>query len=174
MTSEPLIITAIDVPGGGTLGLTHCPGRCGGSYGTRNLAADFAVIEAWGAAIVITLIEAHEFARLGVPGFATAARQRTFAWYHVPIPDFGTPGDAALAAWHRVAPNVVATLDRAERVVLHCAAGLGRTGTISAKILVERGLTAAAAIAHIRATRPGSIETETQANFVRNGPRLLI
>ena len=173
MTSAALSITAIDVPGGGTLGLTHCPGRCGGTYGTRDLSADLAAIEAWDARLLITLIEADEFARLGVPGFAVAVQQRGFTWHHVPIPDFGVLGMAALSAWRGAAPDVVATLSRGESFVLHCAAGLGRTGTIAAKILTERGLSADAAIAHIREKRPGSIETEAQAAFVRLGPQLL-
>ena len=169
----PLPITAIDVPGGGTLGLMHCPGRCGGAFGVRDLAADLGTIEAWGARMLITLVEAQEFQRLGVAGFADAARQRRFVWHHVPIPDFGAPAEASLAAWRQVAPDVDAALNDGAKIGLHCAAGLGRTGTIAAKILSERGMTADAAIALVRARRPGAIETDAQASFVRDGPRLL-
>ena len=173
MTTPTLKITAIEVPGGGTLGLTHCPGRSGSPYGERSLEADLDAIEAWGASMLISLIQAHEFERLGVAGFAEAAGRRRFAWHHVPIPDFGTPGAETMAIWRNVAPGLVTALDRGERIVLHCAAGLGRTGTIAAKIVSERGMTADAAIVHVRSLRPGAVETTEQAAFVRNGPKLL-
>lgn len=173
MSKDALVITTVAVPGGGTLGLTHCPGRCGGAYGHRDLDRDLAAIEAWGASMLISLVEAHEFEHLGVPGFVADVQRYGFTWQHVPIPDFGTPDDAALALWRGIAPDVVAVLDRGGRIVLHCAAGRGRTGMIAAKILVERGMAVDAAIAVIRARRPGAIETENQASFVGNGPRLL-
>jgi ADP-ribosyl-[dinitrogen reductase] hydrolase len=169
----PLVITAIDVPGGAQLGLTHCPGRCGGAYGQRDLGADLREIEASGADLLLTLVEAHEFARLGVPEFAREASRRSFTWHHIPIPDFGTPTDATWAAWAGAKADVRQTLARGGRVLLHCAAGLGRTGSIAAKLLSELGLTPDEAIQLVRQKRPGTIETAVQMNFVRQGPTLL-
>jgi ADP-ribosyl-[dinitrogen reductase] hydrolase len=176
--STDLPITVVDMPGyqtsgGARLGLTHCPGRCGGAYGQRNLDADLATIDAFGAEILITLVEAHEFHRLGVPDFADQARRRSFRWYHVPIPDFGTPSATTWPAWDAARDDVRHVIDRGGCLALHCAAGLGRTGTIAAKLLSERGLTADAAIAEIRRLRPGTIETAEQVEFVVRGPRLL-
>jgi len=55
--------------------------------------------------------------------------------------------------------------------VFHCAAGLGRTGTVVAKLLTDSfGLTADEAITQVRQARPGTIETAAQADFV-HGPR---
>jgi atypical dual specificity phosphatase len=48
-------------------------------------------------------------------------------------------------------------------VLIHCGAGLGRSGTMAACHLVStEGLSAAAAIAEVRRLRPGSIETDEQ------------
>lgn len=154
-------------------GMLHCPGRCGGAYGQRNLDADFVAVEVWGAAILLTLNEPYEFARLGVPDFVDEASTRRFHWLHAPIPDMETPGDAFQAAWRIAAPLIADTLDGGGKVAVHCAAGLGRTGTLVAKMLVDRGLDVDAAIARVRNARPGTIETLRQELFVRATSRLL-
>lgn len=52
----------------------------------------------------------------------------------------------------RVAASaVVDALDRGEGVVVHCAGGTGRTGTVLGAVLVALGIPAADAIAHIQA-----------------------
>jgi ADP-ribosyl-[dinitrogen reductase] hydrolase len=54
------------------------------------------------------------------------------------------------------------------RLLLHCAGGLGRSGTIAARLLVELNEAAPeAAILAVRAARPGAIETPAQAAHVR-------
>ena len=159
------------------IGLTHCPGRCGldsaGHRWQRDLDRDLTAIEIWQADVVITLIETAEFATYGVPTIATAMGRRSFRWHHVPVADYSTPDERSLTAWRRAAPDVVDALSRNGRVLFHCAAGLGRTGSVVAKLLVDMGLQPDDAIALIRARRPGSIETASQVAFVSNGPQLL-
>jgi ADP-ribosyl-[dinitrogen reductase] hydrolase len=176
MSSPPgptLPIAELTTPTGATLGLTHCPGRSGGPYGQRDLAIDIARIEAWGARVVVSLNESDEFPRLGVPNFTTAMADRSFRWCHVPVADFGTPSLQSRAAWNAVRADIEVALQRGERVLIHCAAGLGRTGTIAAKLLADLGVPPDQAIAQVRHVRPGAVETEAQKDFVRSGPPLL-
>jgi atypical dual specificity phosphatase len=56
---------------------------------------------------------------------------------------------------------------------LHCGAGLGRTGTMLGCYFVKKGMTAPAAIAHVRRIRPGSIETPDQADVITDYARRL-
>jgi ADP-ribosyl-[dinitrogen reductase] hydrolase len=167
--SGPLRIDVVETPDLGSIGMMNCPGRCASPW-SRDLAADLAAIESWRADIVLTLVEDHEFARLGVPNFAHAAAERTFIWYRLPIADFQTPDAVAMSAWHHIGQEVLDVLRRGGRIAIHCAAGLGRTGTVAAKILVALGLTPEQAIAATRTARPGTIETSDQEAFVRSGP----
>ena len=51
-------------------------------------------------------------------------------------------------------------------MVLHCRGGIGRTGTIAARLLVEFGVAPEEAIRMVRRARPGTIETPAQEEYV--------
>ena len=169
----PLVINAVAMPSGGLLGMSHCPGQSGVDGGGRQwagvLEADLQTIQAWGASAVLSLVEPHEFARLGVPDFAQAIASTPLQWWPVPITDMATPGHATLAAWRAHGPALLQALNSGQRVLVHCAAGLGRTGMLVAKLLVLNGVSADEAIDQVRRARPGTIETEAQADWVRHG-----
>ena len=177
MSNDPLtgrlLIDAVTLPSGALLGMSHCPGRRGvdggGRQWARVLDADLQCIQAWGASAVLSLIESHEFARLGVPDFAQAIARTPLQWIQVPITDMATPGAATLAAWRTQGPSLLQALNEGQRVLVHCAAGLGRTGMLVAKLLVLHGVRADEAIDQVRKARPGTIETEAQADWVRHG-----
>ena len=168
-----LVINGVTLPSGALLGMSHGPGRRGidgtGRQWTRVLDADLQCIQAWGASAVLSLVEPHEFDRLGVPDFAQAITRTPLQWLQVPITDMATPGAATLAAWRAQGPALLQALNEGQRVVVHCAAGLGRTGMLVAKLLVMHGVSADEAIDQVRKARPGTIETEAQADWVLHG-----
>ena len=172
----PLHIDSVSAPTGGEIGMTHCPGRssvdAAGLRMQRNLNTDVSAIEAWGATVVVTLLESTEFATYGVPALAAAMRHRSFTWHHVPIPDMAAPDARSLSAWAKAEPDVLAALARGSRVLFHCAAGYGRTGTVTAKLLVDMGMAPEEAIALVR-RRPGAIETPAQEAFVADRRRFM-
>jgi atypical dual specificity phosphatase len=79
--------------------------------------------------------------------------------YHAPIIDMTAPTVEHLTETVEFMRAVVAG---GGRVVAHCAAGAGRTGTVLASYMVSEGLSAEGAIAYVRTLRPGSIETPDQ------------
>ncbi|MDZ7653150.1 MAG: phosphatase [Burkholderiaceae bacterium] len=168
--AAPLRIDSLAVPGSSArLGITCCPGthRASAAGGARahDLEADLARIAAWGSALLLTLMEQHELARHGVPDLGARAR-RSMTWCWLPIVDRQAPDAAFEAAWPQAIEEVQRRLDAGDNVVLHCLGGLGRSGMIAARILVERGLAPAAAMAVVRAARPGAIETAQQEAYV--------
>jgi atypical dual specificity phosphatase len=83
--------------------------------------------------------------------------------FHVPVVDMEAPTHEQL---DRAISAIAKANEREMGVTVHCGAGLGRTGVVLACYFVTRGLTPPNAIARVRRLRPGSIETDEQADAV--------
>lgn len=84
---------------------------------------------------------------------------------HMPVKDFGAPSMDQLQEF---VAETDATISSGGSAAIHCAAGMGRTGTFAAAYLVHKGLSSQAAIDKVRELRPGSIETSVQEDAIHD------
>ena len=169
--SHPVQIATVEtLPGCGRIGVTFCPGKKDSNAMTggwdRDLGLDLDAIVEWGAAVVVTLVEPFELEELKVPHIGEEVAHRHMDWLHLPIRDVSTPGEVFEAAWASAGPALHARLRDGQNVLVHCKGGLGRAGTIAARLLVELGKAPNEAIARVRAVRPGALETKAQEAYV--------
>jgi len=68
--------------------------------------------------------------------------------------------------WETAVEELLQILRDEGRIVLYCLGGIGRTGTIAARLLVQFGMDPSEAIRRVRATRTGAIQTREQEEYV--------
>jgi protein-tyrosine phosphatase len=155
----------------GNLGLTILPGKHGTSYRypgrvyRRDLAADLEALRAAGVSRLILLVDDSELERWGEPTIVEQAAAAEVEVVRHPIPDGQAP--PSVEAMGRILDDVRTGRARGN-VAVACMGGVGRSGTVAACALVERGFSAEEAIAAVREARhPGAVETASQQEFVR-------
>jgi atypical dual specificity phosphatase len=81
-------------------------------------------------------------------------------YFHLRVEDYGAP---SLEEMDNTVDYIQQQISYEKPVMVHCAAGRGRTGTILAAYLIKKEtLTADQAIKRIRSIRPGSIQSDRQ------------
>jgi len=128
----------------GTLWLASMPGRF------ESWSSFHAEAGRVGLSQIVCLTPLAELSELS-PQYhaAVAGGKLPYRWRQVPMRNFGLPEDAA--GFRRDVQAVATALRQGDAVLLHCAAGLGRTGTAAACVLKALGLPAAEALQQVRA-----------------------
>ncbi len=144
-----------------SLGITLLPGRR--DYG-RNLQEDLAGLRNQEVTHLLTLVTADELADYGVEKLISTASEMGLSVLHEPIIDQQA---CTMEQMLKIKSWIDDALRRKGRVVIHCAAGLGRSGMVAAAYLTHYGQAADAAIQLVRARRsPRALETAVQEKFV--------
>jgi protein-tyrosine phosphatase len=128
----------------GALWLSSMPGRL------EPWPAFLAEARRVGLTAVVCLNPLTEVAELS-PAYHAAIRsdELPFRFNHIPMRNFGLAAQADL--FRSALEGVADDLARGEIILLHCAAGMGRTGTVAACLLKRLGLPKQEALDRVRA-----------------------
>ena len=151
------------------VGLSHCPGKISPKEGSQSrLKNDLRVLQDQDVSCLVSLLTKEELLNLKIRDFDKFIRTEGFKHYIEPIMDMSIPtGKTSVDLICKLISNILFEVESHKNVVIHCNAGLGRTGMVAGLLLKKMGLIAEP-IKHIRKFRPGSIETHEQETFVNN------
>ena len=144
-TAPPMPFRPVVLPPGarGTLWLHSMPGRI------ERWDAFVAEAEQVRLGVIVCLTPRHELSALA-PAYDAAVRANALParWLHLPMRDFGLADN--VKAFRAGIEALGRDLSGGEAVLLHCAAGIGRTGTAAACLLKCLGLPADDALRRVR------------------------
>lgn len=170
--THPLRIDDVNIPGvPGTIGITFCPGKVqrdaiSGAW-ERDLRIDVQAVRSWGATIWLNLLTFKEMHDLKVRNLEVAVKGSGIRYFRLPIEDVDVPDATFEKSWKTAGAQFREELLRGGKILIHCKGGLGRSGMIAARLIVELGATTPEeAIRRVRLARSGAIETRAQERHV--------
>ncbi|NLJ46152.1 MAG: hypothetical protein GX430_06295 [Treponema sp.] len=150
--------------------LGSCPGR---KDPARQV---FHRLETLGVQAIVNLLSEDDYGKHGSPvkqDYASLFLDSGIRdLLRFPIRDYEIP--RGLEDFSRFVEMVHFRISAGDILFIHCGAGLGRTGTLAAALVIrERGLISTRAVELVRAARPGSVETPEQFEFLERYARSL-
>jgi atypical dual specificity phosphatase len=96
--------------------------------------------------------------------FSNGSNSNAIDYLHLIVEDYGAP---SLEEIDNTVDYIQHQIHEEKPVMVHCAAGRGRTGTILAAYLMKhQSMNAEQAVSKIRKIRPGSIQSESQESAI--------
>lgn len=120
------------------------------------------MIRDWGAAAIVSLVEPEEPLLL-VCSTSEKKSGKKMLWFCIPNDDFEQ-------LWQIARIEIIGMLREGNNILVHCRSGLGRAGTIAARLLIEIGMDTKVAISKVRAARPDAIKIVEQEKYVLSMP----
>ena len=147
----------------GQLWISHCPGKTGLKDKLIQAETDLFELKKIKIDIVVSLLEQKELETLRVSTLFELIKKHDFIHYYFPIEDKSVPKNKIQL--HRLLDNLCDEIHINKKILIHCNAGLGRSGLIAALICKKLGVSESP-ISYIRKHRPGSIETKDQEKMI--------
>lgn len=105
--------------------------------GNEWLPSEIAYMAKENVNLVVSLLEREEAADLGLRFEGKLCHENNMDFINFPIQDFTLPKDEK--AFFNLVNLLSERLNKEERVVIHCRAGIGRSSVLAASILLKNG-----------------------------------
>jgi len=126
---------------------------------------EFAGIAEYGVDRVVSLLEMDEAGEIGLGDESALCERNKMEFLSYPIPDRGLP--ASVVEFARVTRGLYETTAGGINTVVHCRAGIGRTGIVTAGVLLHAAIEPDAAFEHIAKARGVAVpDTDEQRQWV--------
>ena len=148
------------------IGISHCPGKLSAKIGSSmQLHSDLKSLKKQRVYCIVTLVDDSEIVDLGIKNFTNSISKFNFRHYCEIIKDRSIPSVDQSDNIKALLKNIRNQISLEKNVLVHCNAGLGRSGLIAALLVKTMGVFPDS-ISHIRRYRPGAIETKEQEDFI--------
>ncbi|MDC3107765.1 dual specificity protein phosphatase family protein [Paracoccaceae bacterium] len=147
----------------GQLWISHYPGKTEIKDRLFQAEIDLFELKKKKIDIVVSLLEKKELEALQISTLFDLIKKNQFTHYYFPIEDKSVPKNKV--ELNRLLNKLCVEIHKNKKILLHCNAGLGRSGLIAALICRRLGISESP-ISYIRKYSPGSIETKDQENMI--------
>mgnify|MGYP001157120728 FL=1 len=147
----------------GQLWISHYPGKIGMEDKIIQAEMDLLELKKKNIDTVVSLLEKKELKPLNVSTLFELIKKHKFTHYYFPIKDKSVPKKNV--ELNRLLNDLSFKIRQNKKILLHCNAGLGRSGLIAALLCKKLGISKNP-ISYIRKHRPGSIETKDQEKMI--------
>ena len=147
----------------GQLWISHYPGKRGIENKAIQAEMDLLELKKRKIDIVASLLERKELEALKIANLFKLIKKHNFSHYYFPIKDKSVPKNKVQL--RRFLNNLCAEIQKDKKILIHCNAGLGRSGLIAALLCKKLGIVKEP-ISFIRQYRPGAIETKEQEKLI--------
>lgn len=122
---------------------------------------------------IVSLLEAHESYEVGLSREQDYAQNYEMEFVSYPIPDRGLP--TSVKQFSEFTRKLYHDIAGGKSTVIHCRAGIGRTGLVAAGVLLHCGFEPDDAFKHISKKRGVQVpDTEEQYNWVASNHGLVV
>ena len=106
--------------------------------GGEDLDEEIFSLRAAGVDLVVSLLEAAEIRELDLLGQKASCERNNIAFCHFPIPDRGIPEHTG--NFNSLVALLAREVEAGKSLVIHCRAGIGRTGLVACCLLQSLGM----------------------------------